>query len=438
MSKRKVSLRVIVPAAAVFAVLLFAAGAHAAPRQTAGPLGQSVLNFGAVGNGRHDDTTAFQAAMSAVSRAGGGRVYIPAGNYRISGTITVPQDVTLAGTWAAPPTYTDSSATAPVHGTTLWAYSGKGDANGTPFITLQRNSALRGIAIFYPEQTRPVPVAYPWCIRGNGDNCSLVNVLLVNPYQGVDFGTLPCGRHFINGLYGEPLYKGLYIDQCFDIGRVDNVHFWPFWDVNPSTMTWTSQHGTAFIIGRTDWEYMRNCFTIAYHVGYHFINGKAGPGNVVLTQCGADEGADGTTTTPVIVDNSESHAGISFVNGQFMGTTAIDVRASNTGPIKFTACGLWGMPNCDTMAKLAGTGTVTFTACHFITWAKISPTAPAIDANCDGITITGCDFMDAGHTQVSVGPLCKSAIIAENRLRGGQHINLAPGVAAQIGLNTTR
>ncbi len=425
-------------AIAILAIGSLTISSHAAPTSTTGPLGLSVTKFGAKGNGKHDDTAAFQAAMNAVSHMGGGRVYVPAGNFRINGTLTVPQDVALVGTWVAPPTYTDPTKTAEVHGTTLWAYDGKGDANGTPFITLLRNSALRGIAVFYPEQTKPVPVAYPWCIRGNGDNCSLVNVLLVNPYQGVDFGTLPCGRHFINGLYGEPLYKGLFIDQCFDIGRVDNVHFWPFWDVNPAMMKWTSLHGTAFIIGRTDWEYMRNCFTICYHVGYHFINGKAGPGNVVLTQCGADEGADGTSTTPVVVDNSESHAGISFVNGQFMGTTEVNVKSSNTGPIKFTACGFWGMPNCNTMASLAGTGNVTFTGCHFIGWAKTDLKAAAIDANCDGITITSCDFMDSGSAQVNVGPLCKSAIIAENRLRGGQRIGLPAGFTAEIGLNSTR
>ncbi len=419
-------------------LLAITACAHAVPSHSSGPLGLSVIQFGALGNGKHDDTAAFQNALNAVSRSGGGRVYVPAGNFRINGNLTVPQDVTLEGTWVAPPTYTDPTKAAEVHGTTLWAYEGKGDANGSPFITLLRNAAIRGIAIFYPEQTMPVPVAYPWCIRGNGDNCSLVNVLLVNPYQGVDFGTLPCGRHFISGLYGEPLYKGLFIDQCFDIGRVDNVHFWPFWDVNQAMMKWTSQHGTAFIIGRTDWEYMRNCFTICYHVGYHFINGKAGPGNVVLTQCGADEGADGTSTTPVVVDNSESHAGISFVNGQFMGTAEVNVKASNTGPIKFTSCGFWGMPNCNTMANLAGTGNVTFTGCHFIGWAKTDNTAPAIDANCDGLTVTSCDFMDAGHSQIAVGPLCKSAIIAENRLRGGQHITLPTGFIAEIGLNSTK
>jgi hypothetical protein len=34
-------------------------------------------------------------------------------------------------------------------------------------------------------------------LRGIGDNCSLVDVLLVNPSQAVDFGTHPAGRHLI-------------------------------------------------------------------------------------------------------------------------------------------------------------------------------------------------------------------------------------------------
>ena len=101
----------------------------------------------------------------------------------------------------------------------LLAVAGAGDANGKPFITLHTSCTLRGLTIFHPEQkmTNP-PVPYPWAIRGEGDNISLIDTLPVNPYQGVDFGTVPAGRHFINGLYGQPLYRGLFVDQCYDVG----------------------------------------------------------------------------------------------------------------------------------------------------------------------------------------------------------------------------
>ncbi len=428
-----------------FVGLMLATGAPGWPA-TNPALGVNVKNYGAKGDGVHDDTAAFQRAMQTVAKKGGGRVYVPAGNYRISGHLDVPDDVTLEGIWIAPPRSETPTTVYPgaatynqmkVHGTTLLAFEGRGNADGTPFITLHQNSMLDGISIFYPEQTHPTPTPYPWCIRGIGDDCSIRNVMLVNPYQGVDFGTYPAGRHFIDGLYGGPLYKGLFIDQCFDLGRVENVHFWPFWiNSDPGLAKWMSEHATAFIIGRTDWEYMMNCFSIWYHIGYHFIQVKNGPGNVVLTQCGADEGADDMHTTPVVVDNCQGHAGISFVNGQFMGTTEVVVEPSNTGPVKFTACGFWGMSNSNSVAKLAGSGNVTFNGCHFISWGHRDPSAPAIDAACQGLTVTGCDFMDAGKIQVKIEPGCQSAIIVANRLRGGAHVENLAGIKAQIGLNS--
>jgi len=33
--------------------------------------------------------------------------------------------------------------------------------------------------------------------------------------MGIDFGTNPCGRHFINGVYGQVLKEGIFVDQVF-------------------------------------------------------------------------------------------------------------------------------------------------------------------------------------------------------------------------------
>src|SRR5207253_5025366 len=112
-------------------------------------------------------------------------------------------------------------------------------------------------------------VEYPWTVRADGDNCTIRNLLIVNPYNAVDFGTKASGRHYINGLYAQPLKTGLFIDKCFDVGRVENVHFWPFWRDDKKLEAWTAKNATAFVIGRTDWEYMNNCFCIFYATGYH-------------------------------------------------------------------------------------------------------------------------------------------------------------------------
>jgi hypothetical protein len=51
----------------------------------------NVRNYGALGNGSHDDTSAIQAAANALSAQGGGCLYFPAasGDYKTTGTITL-------------------------------------------------------------------------------------------------------------------------------------------------------------------------------------------------------------------------------------------------------------------------------------------------------------------------------------------------------------
>lgn len=383
----------------------------------------NVKDFGARGDGKSDDTAAFQQALDAAAKAGGGIVFAPAADYLIKGHLDLPANVTLEGSRRAP-------ARSREGGTTLLAVEGAGDAAGAPFITLRANSTLRGLAVFYPEQVdENPPKPYPWCIRGIGDNCSIVDVLLVNPYQAVDFGSHPAGRHYIRGLYAQALYRGLFIDQCYDIGRVENVHFWPFWTGGSGKVeAFTREKGEAFVIGRTDWEYMSNCFCILYSTGFHFIKTNAGEPNVVLTQCGSDVGP-----LAVKVDACQGHAGLSFVNGQFM--AGIEVTETNSGPVKFTACGFWPIEDTQSHARISGRGHVTFNGCHFSAWDRKGTGAPCIEANGEGLTVVGCDFMDEGKVQVSLGPQVKSAVIMGNRFRGGEGIRNQCQGSVQVGFN---
>ena len=369
----------------------------------------SVKQLGAMGDGETDDTDAFLRALEMVE-ARGGAVVVPPGEYRIEGHLAIPADVTLEGTWRAPARHKDSK------GSTLLAYAGKGDADGEPFITLAECSTLKGLVIHYPEQVdENPPIPYPWCVRGQGDNCTILDVLMTNPYQAVDFGTFPCGRHYINRLYLQALYRGVFVDKCFDVGRIENVHVWPFWSTEGPARTFTRENGTAFIFGRTDWEFVTNSFCIGYNAGFLFKEFNDGPGNVLVTQSGSDLGP-----CAVRVVNVQGHSGITFANCQMM--AGVEILPSNTGPVKFTATGFWPIETTDSHAKLSGTGHVFFESCHFSDWDRQSTGAACIQAGCEGLTITGCDFMARGKKQVALGPDVKAAIITSNRLRGGRSI----------------
>jgi hypothetical protein len=385
----------------------------------------NVRDFGASGDGVQDDTEAFAAALKAAAESASLALFVPKGRYLIKGCLEVPPNVSVEGVFSGAP-----SARSKDVGSILLAVAGKGEPDGKPFITLHASSALRGLTVFYPEQkmTNP-PVPYPWTIRGQGDNIALVNVLLVNPYQAVDFGTFPAGRHFIQGLYGQPLYRGLFIDQCYDVGRVERVHFWSFWGGwDGELYAFMRANAVAFILGRTDWEFMSQCFCIGYQIGYHFVANKSGPGNCVLTQCGSDIGP-----TAVRVEDGQSHAGHTFVNCQFM--SGIEVAKTNHGPLKFTACGFWGVPTTDHHVLLEGAGHTFFNSCHFITWAQRDHQAPAILARSGGLTVTACDFMDPGKAQITLEPGVAAAVVYGNRLRGSQLITDQTGGRAQVAMN---
>ncbi len=417
----------------------------AASEPPSGGLGEPYLNvrkFGAHGNGKTDDTAAIQKALDAAGKQSGNVVLLPTGDYLIKGSLNVPPNVTLQGIFRAPPAGVAGNnqyapGNSPKAGSCLLAVGGKGQPNGTPLISLNTNSTLYGVKVFYPEQTCPEPpVQYPWTVRQLGDSAALVNVTILNPWQAVDCGTVTGARHYIHGLYGQPLKTGLFIDKCGDVGRVQDVHFWPFWKITPKLSTYTSTQATAFLIGRTDWEYMFNCFAIWHKIGYHFVRTANGVPNVVLTQCGSDEGATGTQSTSVRVDGNQTHAGISFVNGQFMGAPSIAIGKTNTGPVKFNNCGFWGGPLTDTMAILEGSGQTTFTGCHFISWAQRDKKAPAVVLRRGRLIINACEFMDAGSRQVTIERGAAAAVISGNSFQGPARISNQIGAKAQIGLNS--
>lgn len=235
----------------------------------------------------------------------------------------------------------------------------------------------------------------------------IVDCMLVNPYQAVNFGTHSAGRHFIRNLYGEPLYKGLFIDQCLDVGRCENIHFWPFTEhisgkQNQKLAKWKYENGIAFILGRSDWEYMSNCFAIGYKIGFYFKEiSEVGPGNYLLTQSGADCG-----DVALQIDEIQSHSGVSFLNSQMFGRILIGEK--NAGPVRFSACGFFGTSHgyweqapdvsCEDQIRIAGAGRISFDNCHF---KSIDPAAKAnqfIHAVGGRLAINNCVFMDSPKT----------------------------------------
>jgi len=412
-----------------------AARAEDSTRAAAQPV-YGVRAFGAVGDGQTDDTIAFQKALDAAGENGGGTVQVPRGNYFFAGHLNVPNAVALVGVWQSVPAHNglrDRGLPKPTDdGTTFLVTEGAGNEEETAFITLNTNSTLKGVALYYPQQIADdVPQAYPWAVAMRGKNPAVLDVELLNPYNGIDASRNE--RHLIRNVHGQPLRRGVLVDAIYDIGRIENVHFNPWFSMKPGLFKWQMENGEAFIFGRSDWQYVTNTFCFGYKVGYKFIASRSGVCNGNFLGIGADD-----CYTALVVEQSAPF-GLLITNGEFVSfhgpdPTMIEVTEANRGTIRFVNCAFWGP--CNQIAKIAGAGTVGFGDCTFTQWGGKEGTLPAIQAQSGTVLIRGCEFRQ-DRPQIRLGKDVRRAVIAENVFTGSERITNESAGNVQIGLNSS-
>ncbi len=414
-------------------VVILGSGAHAQDSHSGF---FNVRDFGAVGDGKADDTAAFQKALDAAAQAEGGIVRAPRGNYLFKGHLNVPSAVTLAGLWQSVPAHNgirNRGLPKPTDdGTTFLVTEGAGSEEGPAFITLNTNSTLKGVVLYYPEQNvDDVPKPYPWAISMRGKNPAVLAVEMLNPYNGID--ATRNERHLIRDVHGQPIRRGILVDHIYDIGRIENVHFNPWWSMKPKLFQWQMENGEAFIFGKSDWQYVTNTFCFGYKIGYKFIRTKSGMCNGNFLGNGADD-----CHTALVVEQCAPY-GLLITNGEFVSfhgpdPTMIAVGDDNRGSVRFVNCAFWGP--CNQIAKISGTGTVGFSDCTFTQWGGKTGTRAAIQAGSGTVLIRGCEFRQ-NRPQIELGKKVSRAIIAENIFTGAERIDNKSERNVQIGLNVS-
>ncbi|MBI2433162.1 MAG: hypothetical protein HYV26_09850, partial [Candidatus Hydrogenedentes bacterium] len=341
-----------------------------------------VVHAGAKGDGITDNTAIFQRVLDEAAAAGGGVVHVPAGVYRISGSITVPRAVTMQGVFHAPPT-DRGGRPLQLDGTVLHAYASRGNPDGEPFIRLGGEMAtVAGLTVFYPEwrQEDVPPVPYPPAIGANGVNdVAVLDVLIVNAYEGIHFDLT--ARFIVRNVFGYPSYRGLYVDACYDIGRVENCHFWPFgvaYNPKDPYCLWVNTNGAAFEFARTDWQYVLNTFCFGYGAGYKFSKTKNGSCNGNFLGIGAD-----SCRRAVLVEECQ-FPGILITNGEFVGrwestdSVCLEIaEAASDGKVSLTNCSFWGPIERCVWLRTSKTQ-FTANACHFHNFDNSGAGSPAI------------------------------------------------------------
>ncbi len=351
-----------------------------------------VASFGAKGDGRSDDTVSFQNALDAASKEHR-NVYAGSGNYLFKGRLNVPVAVALKGSWESVPAHNglrDPGLPVPTDGGTTFLITNGQGSESEPFLTLNTNSTLKGVVFYYPNQdTDAIPKPYPYAIAMRGKNPAVLDVELLNPYNGID--ATQNERHLIRNVQGQPLRRGIFVDAIYDIGRIENVHFNPWWSMKSKLFDWQKANGEAFIFARADWEYVLNTFCFGYKVGYRFAETKTGACNGNFLGIGADD-----CFTAVRVEQSAPF-GLLITNGEFTSfhgpnPTMVGVDATNSGVVRFTNCAFWGP--CNQVAEVGGTGTVGFSDCTFVQWDGNKLGRPAIHVSGGVILVRGCEFRE--------------------------------------------
>lgn len=409
----------------------------------------NVLNYGAKADGKSDDTKAVQKALNDAVEEGG-VCFLPEGTYRLNSEIIVPRGVTLKGVGESTPHPLTPT------GTVLNIYGGKGDVNAAPAITLKWNASIKNVIINYPEQQIPDVIPYPWTIQIDGQMCQVVDVTMTNPYMAIDAGSKSNELHLIRNVYACPLQIGVYVDKCTDVGRLENVHFNPnFWKrsvlesnlpelpkdyvggmenyLNSLLLTYLQENLVGFKIGRTDWEYISNCFVIFAKEGFLFDDFGHGLPNALVTQSGSDIGP-----VAVQVNKTQSYSGVQFTNCQFMST--IKIGPENEGPVKISNSGFWIIKETLEQIVNEGSGTVTLNSCHFSDWDITNTGAPCIRATNGRLIVNACEFSRPWTGNIFPN---KQAIVVEkdfisgaisgNIFRGDSIINNSKGQLALSG-----
>jgi len=392
--------------------------AAVAPGQT--PARWNAAEMGAKADETTDNTAVLQKALDAAGKAGGGVVEVPAGRYRVNGTLSIPQGITLQGTYRVPPTA--AGTTEKADGSVLLAYAGRGSEQGPPFIRLAgRNAVVAGLVVVYPEwkQTDVPPVPYPPCVESHDtDNVGILDCCLLNPYEAIKL--VRAARHLVRNVTGYPSKRGIYVDECYDIGHIENIHFWPFgvaYNPDDPYCKWVNTQGVAFELARTDWHYVLNTFCFGYGVGYKFSESKAGSTNGNFLGLGAD-----SCRRAVLVEQAQA-PGLLITNGEFVGrwgssdSVCVEIGPKAEGKVSLVNCSFWG-PIDRCVWVQSPTGQFSANACHFVHWDNHAKGAPAIQLDAGKAIVQACTFSLEG-THVMVGEHVRSAILTANQAPGG-------------------
>jgi hypothetical protein len=230
-----------------------------------------VADYGASPS-KSDNTSSFQAAITAAGNAGGGIVFVSKpGTYDFSGVLTMPPGVQLLGlnNGLGLPTGNNGCPT------TILAVNPTSATTSAPFILASPPGLIQGLQFLYNDQNPSSPTGYPPTIaeaQNSAGGLVLRDLYLPNTFNGIYLGYTPwtstsqptSGRALIDSVYMGAFSHGIQVDHTQDVTRINNVHIWPFFG---TATTYALDNCFAMIFYSAFSLQLANIFILGTHVG---------------------------------------------------------------------------------------------------------------------------------------------------------------------------
>lgn len=179
-------------------------------------------------SGKSDVTAVIQKAIDDCAANSGGTVWLPAGKYRITGSLYIRQFVTLMGEYQDP----DEGKQ---YGTIIVADVESTEAMNPALIKVGASAGAVGLTVWYPEQDIDNVKPYPFTfyVAGNEDYMlsTIKNCTLINSYRGIgasaecENGVYECHEMLtVENVKGTCLYQGLNAHNSADVDTVKTLY----------------------------------------------------------------------------------------------------------------------------------------------------------------------------------------------------------------------
>ncbi len=392
---RMLSRRKLIQNAALIAGTLAVAEAPDALAAPAGKTGApaaiasgyvDVSKLGAVGNGVHDDTDAFEKAISESAKTNQ-PVYVPRATYRTTRPLRIANQLLMgqfAGGWPAD--------TMPMPTLRIDHLTGPG-------IEMGAGASIHGIAIEYDINAKFPSVNPPPAISLNGNGPSISSVRIQYPYDGIM--TAPegtPGRSRLSDIFiVSPKHSGLYLTKCYDVSQLRNIEVWC--NIGFST-------GPGFHFGRNDDCALTDLFAFQCQIAYLFeTDTDKGGGRFYgsLSNCSSDACSQGYVIhgdhqLNIAASDLVDHFTSMEIDGENASVRIGDsvLQTNGAATVHLVNCASFSVSNCRFLRSFQ------VPAHHFIHAEK-----------CGSLTVNGCQFpSDSPGIQLDAG--VQRAVITNN------------------------